>query len=134
MPEVRVAARAPILALAFAACLSGCFWRYSRPIYAISGAMLLDGTPRIPIESAVVIVAEGRIAAIGTAGEVRVPDGARRIAVHGRFLFPLKADQPIRVGGPADLMVCEVNPARDPEYSRKIVGRMESGRWTQYPH
>jgi hypothetical protein len=33
-----------------------------------------------------------------------------------------------------DLILCDVNPARDPDYMKKTSGRMEVGRWTQFPH
>jgi hypothetical protein len=33
-----------------------------------------------------------------------------------------------------DLILCDVNPARDPDYMKKTSGRTEFGRWTQFPH
>ena len=123
-----------LVLLAAALALWGCTRQEVRPAYAITGALLLDGTAQPPVEDSVVVVTEGKIVAMGPASQVRVPGGARRVDAHGRFVFPLIPDQPLRVEGPADLIVCDVNPARDPDYSRKVSGRMEGGRWTQYPN
>ena len=134
MPGLKSPARTTLAVLALAAGLGGCYLRDDRPIHAITGAMLLDGTPNVPIADAVVVVYGGKIVALGPAGQVRVPADAQRVDVPGRFLYPLNPEEPLRVGGPADLIVCAVNPARDPEYPGKVVGRMEEDRWTQTPH
>ena len=31
-------------------------------------------------------------------------------------------------------MIVNVNPAVDPDYAKKTHGRMQSGRWIQYPY
>jgi hypothetical protein len=112
--------------------LAGCGERPGR--YAIVGATLMDGTARPPITPSVVLVDHGVVTAMGAAGEVEIPASARVIQGRGRFVFPLKLDQPLAVDGPADLILCNVSPARDPDYMKKTSGRMESGRWTQYPN
>ncbi len=102
--------------------------------YAIVGATLIDGTALPPVDNAAVLVENGKIAAMGTASEVHIPDEAKRINGRRRFIFPRIIDQPLTVEGPADLILCDVNPARDPDYLKKTAGRMEKGRWTQFPN
>jgi hypothetical protein len=102
--------------------------------YAIVGATLMDGTALPPIDNSVVLIEDGKIAAMGPASEISIPSRARTVDGQRRFVFPRILDQPLRVEGPADLILCEVNPARDPDYMKKTAGRMEKGRWTQFPN
>jgi hypothetical protein len=104
------------------------------PSYAIVGATLMDGTALPPIGDSVVLVEKGKISAMGRASEVSIPSRVKRVNGHGKFVFPRILDQPLSIEGPADLILCEVNPARDPDYMKKTVGRMEKGRWTQFPN
>jgi hypothetical protein len=112
--------------------LAGCGERPGR--YAIVGATLMDGTALPPVAPSVVLVDHGIITAMGARGTIEIPASARVIYATGRFVFPLKLDQPLAVEGPADLILCNVNPARDPDYLKKTSGQMEAGRWTQYPN
>lgn len=124
-----------VLAVALASLLTGCAApERDLPTYAIVGATLMDGTALPPVDDSVVLVEKGRISAMGRVSEVRIPSDAKRVSGRRRFVFPRIIDQPLSVGGPADLILCEVNPARDPDYMKKTSGRMESGRWTQFPH
>ena len=56
--------------------------------YAIVGARLIDGTGARPVESAVVLVRNGRIAAVGAAGVVRLPKDVRIVHAEGQSLLP----------------------------------------------
>ena len=123
------------LILVLCAALAGC----SVPgrgsgAYAIVGATLMDGTALPPVDNSVVLVEDGKIASMGRASEVTIPSRAKSVNGQHRFVFPRILDQPLRVDGPADLILCEVNPARDPDYMKKTAGRMEGGRWTQFPN
>jgi imidazolonepropionase-like amidohydrolase len=55
---------------------------------ALTGARVIDGTGRPPIEQATVIVIDGRIHEIGPAATVKIPAGAVRIAVAGKTIVP----------------------------------------------
>jgi imidazolonepropionase-like amidohydrolase len=57
-------------------------------VTAFTGARLIDGTDAAPIESAVLVVRGGRIAAIGAAARVPIPAGARRVALAGTTIIP----------------------------------------------
>jgi len=54
----------------------------------IQGATVIDGTGRPPILNAVIIVANGRIGAVGPAASTPVPRGARVIDGRGKFVIP----------------------------------------------
>jgi imidazolonepropionase-like amidohydrolase len=55
---------------------------------AFVGARLIDGTGETPTENSVIIVQDGRIQAVGAAGEVEVPAGATRFDLSGRTVIP----------------------------------------------
>ena len=60
----------------------------SRGTTAFLGARLIDGRGGAPIQDAVIVVSEGRIAAVGAAGAVTVPDEAERVDLSGRTVIP----------------------------------------------
>lgn len=103
------------------------------PSIVISGATLIDGTSAPPIANSVFIIRGGKIAAMGAASATPIPEGATRFDGTGRFIFSSAPDVPIRVGGPATFLFLSVNPALDSDYAKRIVGRMQDGRWIQFP-
>jgi imidazolonepropionase-like amidohydrolase len=54
----------------------------------LTGARVIDGTGRAPLEQATVIVNDGRIQEIGPAATVKIPAGAVRVAVAGKTIVP----------------------------------------------
>jgi imidazolonepropionase-like amidohydrolase len=57
-------------------------------VVVLRGARLIDGTGKAPITSAVVIVTDERITAVGAASDVRIPAGARIIDLGNVTLLP----------------------------------------------
>ncbi|MGE0744515.1 MAG: amidohydrolase family protein [Rhodospirillales bacterium] len=57
-------------------------------IQAIVGGRIIDGTGRDPVADGVVVIEDGRIAAVGRAATVAVPREARRIDAAGRTVLP----------------------------------------------
>lgn len=55
---------------------------------AITGATVIDGTGRAPMQDAVILIRDGRIASLGSARDVAVPSNATRIDARGKFLIP----------------------------------------------
>ena len=55
---------------------------------AFTGARLWDGTGAAAVDDAVLVVEDGRIAAVGPRGRVAVPAGARMVDLAGRFVVP----------------------------------------------
>src|SRR5205807_1822027 len=53
---------------------------------AFTGARVIDGTGKAPVEKATILVRNGRISAIGPA--VKIPDGAQRIDLTGKTIIP----------------------------------------------
>lgn len=56
--------------------------------FAIAGATLVDGAGHAPVPDSVVIIREGRIAAVGKRGELTVPRGMKVIDAAGQTLLP----------------------------------------------
>jgi imidazolonepropionase-like amidohydrolase len=55
---------------------------------AFTGARVIDGTDRAPIDNATILVRGGKVAAIGPAAAVTIPAGARRVALAGKTVIP----------------------------------------------
>src|ERR1700716_988025 len=53
---------------------------------AFTGARIIDGTGKAPVENATVLVHNGRVAAIGPG--VKIPEDAQRIDVAGKTIIP----------------------------------------------
>lgn len=54
----------------------------------LTGARLIDGTGRPPIEQASVVISNGRIEAAGAASAVKAPPGATRVDLSGKTIVP----------------------------------------------
>ncbi|HEY2498162.1 MAG TPA: amidohydrolase family protein [Candidatus Angelobacter sp.] len=57
-------------------------------VVAIVGGRLIDGTGKPPIENAVVVLRDGKIAAAGPAASTPVPEGAQIVDAHGKSVLP----------------------------------------------
>jgi len=68
------------------------------------GGTLIDGTGTQPVEDAVVLVKDGKIAGAGTWGTVNVPAGAEKIDVSGKWILPGFIDCHIHLGYPFSTM------------------------------
>ena len=55
---------------------------------AFTGARIIDGTGKAPIEQGTIVVTNGRIAAVGPLASVTVPAGATRIDSTGKTIIP----------------------------------------------
>ena len=55
---------------------------------ALVGGTLIDGTSAAPVPDSVVVIAKGRILAAGPKSSVKIPHGAQKIDVHGKFILP----------------------------------------------
>ncbi len=60
----------------------------AKPVIAIVGVRLIDGTGKAPVEDSVVVLREGRIAAAGPASTTSVPAGAQVIDAQGKSVLP----------------------------------------------
>jgi imidazolonepropionase-like amidohydrolase len=57
-------------------------------IVALTGARVIDGTGRAPLEQATIVIANGRIDAVGTSASVKIPAGATRVDMSGKTIMP----------------------------------------------
>jgi len=55
---------------------------------ALTGARVIDGTGRAPLEQATIVIANGRIDAVGTVAAVKIPAGATRVDMSGKTIMP----------------------------------------------
>lgn len=74
------------------------------PPVAIVGAKVIDGTGRPAIDNATVVVADGKITAVGPRAAVRVPPGAEVVDGAGKALMPGLIDLHCHINQPADVM------------------------------
>ncbi len=56
--------------------------------FAFVGATVIDVTGKAPIPNATVVTGGGKIIAVGPGGQVKVPTGAQRIDVTGKYIIP----------------------------------------------
>ncbi|MGA2181407.1 MAG: amidohydrolase family protein [Bryobacteraceae bacterium] len=64
------------------------FIRIDAPVVALEHVRVIDGTGAAPLEDQTIVMDHGRIQAVGRAGEVRVPDGAERLALANHTVIP----------------------------------------------
>ncbi|MGJ5820509.1 hypothetical protein [Paludibaculum fermentans] len=125
--------RGLVMVLVAAACLGGCRRNAGDQPKVLLDAILMDGSGRPPVSGSVVVVHNGVVTALGEKSQTQIPSDGVLFHVQGKFIFPADPSAPLRVGGPANLLIVNVNPASDPEYAKKTSGRMTNGHWDQYP-
>jgi imidazolonepropionase-like amidohydrolase len=57
-------------------------------VKAFTGARVIDGTDRAPIDNATIVVRDGRIVSVGPAARANVPAGAERVSLTGKTVIP----------------------------------------------
>ena len=57
-------------------------------VRAFTGFTLIDGTGAAPVPNATLLVRNGRILAVGPSSRVRIPAGAERVTLDGKFVMP----------------------------------------------
>jgi imidazolonepropionase-like amidohydrolase len=76
------------------ACAAVALWSASTPAQqpasttAFTGARVIDGTDRAPIDNATILVRNGRVVGVGPAAGVTVPAGAQRVSLAGKTVIP----------------------------------------------
>src|SRR4029077_10049442 len=81
LPTLTLSAAAVVASLATLPAQSG-------GVKAFTGARVVDGTDRAPIENATIVVRDGKIVAVGPADRVTVPAGAERVSLTGKTVIP----------------------------------------------
>src|SRR5437879_12607762 len=57
-------------------------------VVALTGARIIDGTGRAPLQQGTIIVNKGVIEAVGPAAAVKIPAGATRVDLSGKTVIP----------------------------------------------
>ncbi len=86
----------------------------------LSGARLIDGTGRPPIENAVLVIVDGRIRAVGQAGAVHALRDAERIDVRGKTVMPLLINLHGHLGQVSDLLGKETRTYTEENIRRQL--------------
>jgi imidazolonepropionase-like amidohydrolase len=55
---------------------------------AFTGARVIDGTDRAPIDNGIIVVRDGRIVSVGPSAQASVPAGAERVSLAGKTVIP----------------------------------------------
>jgi len=72
------------------------------PVIALVGGTLIDGNGGTPIPNATVLIREQKIAEVGPAAKVKIPEKAQKIDVTGKFILPGFIDCHIHTTYPYD--------------------------------
>jgi imidazolonepropionase-like amidohydrolase len=57
-------------------------------VVALTGARVIDGTGRAPVERVTIVINDGRLEAVGAAAAVNIPAGATRVDLSGKTIIP----------------------------------------------
>jgi imidazolonepropionase-like amidohydrolase len=57
-------------------------------VKAFTGARVIDGTDRPPLDNATIVVRDGKVVAVGAAATVAVPPAAERVSLAGKTVMP----------------------------------------------
>jgi imidazolonepropionase-like amidohydrolase len=74
-------------------------------VTAYEGARLIDGTGAPPIDNGLIVVSNGRITAVGRAGQVTPPAGAARVSLTGKTIIPALVDAHVHTATVRDQLV-----------------------------
>ncbi len=97
--------RTAILCVCISAALSALVESQAAAVTAITGATLIDGNGGGPVADSVILIADGRITAVGPRASTTVPQGATVIDAAGKFVLPGLIDTNVHLslyGGTGD--------------------------------
>jgi imidazolonepropionase-like amidohydrolase len=75
---------------------------------AFEGARVIVGDDGAPIENAVLVVDGARFVAVGKAGEVTIPPGAKRVSLSGKTVMPAIVDTHTHLNRERDALVLDL--------------------------
>jgi imidazolonepropionase-like amidohydrolase len=73
---------------AVAAALAAAAAQPNRPTKVFTGARVIDGTDRAPIDNATIVVRDGVVVVVAPADRVTVPPQAERVSLAGKYVIP----------------------------------------------
>ena len=72
---------------------------------AVTGARLIDGAGRPPIEQATLLITDGRVQAVSPSASVQIPARAIRVDAAGKRIIPGLISAHTHGGSPAELLL-----------------------------
>src|SRR5206468_6600207 len=87
-PHCAALASASLTAISMAYAMSAAHAQSPAPVKAFTGARVIDGTDRAPIDNATIVVRDGRVVSVGPAARANVPAGAERVSLAGKTVIP----------------------------------------------
>ena len=57
-------------------------------VMALTGARIIDGTGRTPVQNGTIVINNGHVQAVGPAASVTIPAGAARVDLSGKTVIP----------------------------------------------
>lgn len=99
------------------------------PVKAILGGTLIDGTPRPPQVNSVIIIADGKIQAIGTLNGMEIPENAEKTNATGLYVTPGRGGLQLIPGAEADIFLVNGNPLDNPHLLGSPMRSMKAGEW-----
>ncbi len=106
----------------------------SSPPIVIAGGTVIDGTPKPPQPNSVIVVRDGKIAAIGAQGSVEIPADAKRTNATGLYVTPGRGGLVLYPGADADIFLLSGNPLDNPTLLGSPMRTMRAGVWTDAPN
>ena len=88
---------------------------------ALMGSRIIDGTGGAPIENGVVVIAGGKVQALGKREAVRIPTDARKVDVTGKTLMPALVDLHMHLGQ----TINGLDPAADAYTEENLHAQLE---------
>jgi imidazolonepropionase-like amidohydrolase len=92
------------------------------------GAAVVNGSS-VAIDKSVVVIRDGRIAALGTQQSTPVPADSEKINGIGKYIVSTRRDATLAAGMPADLQILSANPLQDPANYKRVERSMVGGNW-----
>lgn len=104
-----------------------------KAVIAITGATIIDGTGKTPIQNGCVVVTDGIISAVGSKADIEIPANAQVINAEGLTLLPGFIDSHFHLDGvhglPAQFLQNGVTSLRDPgAWIEAYDGERKSGK------
>ena len=100
--------------------LAGCSEPATEPgLKALVGGRLEASLDSKPVPYSVVVIAAGKIRAVGSQQMVPVPKGAETISTKGKVVRPMPQDGTIKVGESADLMIVDADTGAPDKVMRR---------------
>jgi cytosine/adenosine deaminase-related metal-dependent hydrolase len=114
-----------LIVVACALVLAACREPQTEPgLQALIGGRLEAALDAEPVPYSVVVIAAGKIRAMGPQATVPVPKGAEAINAKGKVIRPMPYDARIEPGAPANLMLFDAETGAP-------AGVMRDGQWVR---